>query len=123
MPPNLLFGAGGIGEGRISHTWTSSEQTSELLDSLNELGLTELDSAASYPPGAPWTTETLLGESKAAEKGFVIDTKILNRQDSETKSLSEEGIKLSLEKSLELLGVKKVGFFVGSFQSVKTYVN
>lgn len=75
----LLFGAGGIGEGRISHTWVTSEQTSSLLSVLQELDLTELDSGAAYPPGNPWVTEQLLGESKAAEKGFVIDTKIFPR--------------------------------------------
>jgi len=77
MAPRIIFGAGGIGEGRITHTWTTPETTSSLLQDLESLGLKELDSGASYPPGAAWTTETLLGQSKAAEKGFVIDTKIL----------------------------------------------
>lgn len=76
-PVKLLFGAGGIGEGIISHTWTTGEQTSELLEILKELGLTQLDSAASYPPGSAWVTERLLGESGAVKKGFVVDTKIL----------------------------------------------
>lgn len=76
-PVKLLFGAGGIGEGRISHTWVTSEQTSELLEVLKELELLELDSGATYPPGSPWVTEGLLGESRAVEKGFVVDTKIL----------------------------------------------
>lgn len=73
----ILFGAGGIGEGRISRTWNTGEQTLELLDVLKELGITQLDSAASYPAGNPWATERLLGESAAVEKGFVVDTKIL----------------------------------------------
>jgi len=77
MAPKLIFGAGGIGEGRISHSWTTPETTSSLLHDLKKLGLTELDSAANYPPGAPWVTETLLGESKAAEKSFVISTKVV----------------------------------------------
>lgn len=81
-PVQLLFGAGGIGEGNISHTWTTGEQTSQLLDALKDLGLNELDSGAIYPPGSPWTTERLLGESKAAEKNFVIDTKILFQEGS-----------------------------------------
>jgi aflatoxin B1 aldehyde reductase len=114
---NLIFGAGGIGEGRISHTWTTPEQTNELLAALEDLGLKELDSAASYPPGSPWVTETLLGQSKAAEKGFAIDSKILawpvaRGRDPNAKSgadsLTEENIDTSFQKTFELIGVKKL---------------
>ncbi|KUJ08208.1 putative aldo/keto reductase [Mollisia scopiformis] len=98
---HLLFGAGGIGSGRISRTWTTAEQTSSLLSLLQQLGIQQLDSGASYPPGSPWVTERLLGESKAVEKGFVVDTKVLY-------DLSEKGIERSVEKSLELLGVERV---------------
>ena len=118
MPPlNIIFGAGGIGEGRISHTWTTPEQTSELLKSLDEIGLKQLDSAASYPPGSPWITETLLGQSKAAENDFVIDSKIMpfripQGRDPKAKSgdgsLTEENIDESFKKTFELLGVEKV---------------
>lgn len=105
MPPTILFGAGGIGKGAITHTWTSASDTSLLLDTLLELGLTQLDSAAGYPPGAPWETERLLGETKAAERGFVIDSKILAGGGG---SLTEEKIFASVAKTLELLGVKQV---------------
>ncbi|PVH74887.1 putative aldo/keto reductase [Cadophora sp. DSE1049] len=113
MPPTLIFGAGGIGSGKISHTWTNAEQTTTLLATLQSLNLTELDSGAGYPPGAPWVTERLLGETKAAEGGFVIDTKILPRGDegrgkTRDGSLSERGIEWSLGESLRLLGVEKV---------------
>lgn len=114
--PQIIFGAGGIGKGRISHTWTTPEATLELLDSLKELQLNGLDSAAGYPPGSPWVTEGLLGQTKAAEKGFIIDTKILAfplagripEAKSGTKSLTEENIDGSFKKSFELLGVNKV---------------
>jgi aflatoxin B1 aldehyde reductase len=114
---NLIFGAGGIGEGRISHTWTTPEQTNELLKSLDDLGLKQLDSAASYPPGAAWVTETLLGQTKAAEKGFVIDSKIIPfsiktgrnpKAKSGSRSLSEENIDASFKETFDLLGVEKV---------------
>jgi hypothetical protein len=109
--PNIVFGAGGIGKGRISHTWTTPESTTELLDSLEDLGLKQLDSGASYPPGAPWVTETLLGQAEAAKRGFVIDTKVLIIRETQGKgSLSEENIDSSLKKSLELLGVEKVSY-------------
>ena len=116
MPPTLIFGAGGIGSGKISHTWTNASQTSSLLTTLESLNLTELDSGAGYPPGAPWVTEGLLGETKAKERGFVIDTKILPRGDegrggSRDGSLSERGIEWSLGESLRLLGVESVSFY------------
>jgi hypothetical protein len=50
---DLIFGAGGIGRGGISHTWTTPETTNELLESLKELGLLQLDSGAAHPPGTP----------------------------------------------------------------------
>lgn len=106
----LIFGAGGIGEGNISHTWTTPEEVNELLPSLSALGLTQLDSAASYPPAAPWVTETLLRQAKAAEKGFTIDTKILVPKGAAVGHLSEAKIDESVKKSLELLGVDKVGW-------------
>ena len=114
----LIFGAGGIGEGRISHTWTDPEQTEELLTALKQLDLLQLDSAASYPPGSIWVTETLLGQTQAARKGFVIDSKImpfslaLGHRDPKGQtgagSLSEENIDACFKKTFELLGVEKV---------------
>ena len=116
MSVKLIFGAGGIGKGSISHNWTTPEQTNELLSSLKNLGFEQLDSGASYPPGAPWVTETLLGQSKAAEKGFLIDSKIITfaMKDRDPKapmgghSLTEANIDASIKKSFELLGVEKV---------------
>jgi aflatoxin B1 aldehyde reductase len=115
---NLIFGAGGIGEGRISHTWTTPEQTEELLKSLDELGLKQLDSAASYPPGSPWVTETLLGQAKAARKGFMIDSEIMPyslalgfrhpKAKSGAESLSEANIDASFKKTFELMGIERV---------------
>ncbi|KAL2062011.1 hypothetical protein VTL71DRAFT_6277 [Oculimacula yallundae] len=109
MPPSLIFGAGGIGKGVISHSWIDASQTSSLLTTLESLDMLELDSAAAYPPGAPWVTEGLLGETKAAERGFIIDTKILAKgENGRDGTLSEKGIDESLTKSLRLLGVKQV---------------
>ncbi|RFU31699.1 hypothetical protein B7463_g4654, partial [Scytalidium lignicola] len=104
----LIFGAGGIGEGKISHSWTTPSEVNELLPELSALGLTQLDSAASYPPGAKWVAETLLGQSKAVGKGFTIDTKILVTGDNGAGHLTEENIAASVKKSLELLGTNEV---------------
>lgn len=87
---------------------------------MEELELGQLDSAAAYPLGALWVTETLLGQMKASEKGFVIDTKILAfplagrdpNAKSGTGSLTEETRRRtsmqSFKKTFELLGVEKV---------------
>lgn len=119
-PVRLVFGAGGIGGGTITHTWTTGEQTSELLDVLKELDLLELDTAASSPPGNPRVSERLLGESRAAEKQFVIDTKI--ERTAISGGLSEAAIDSSLERSLGLLGVKQVNILYAHFPDPKTPV-
>lgn len=98
----------GTTEKSFTFTWDTPEKVSELLDVLKDLGLHQLDSAASYPPTNPWNTETLLGQAKAADKGFQIDTKILSRT-NDNQPLSRVNIEKSLIKSLELLGVAKIG--------------
>ncbi|KAJ0124838.1 hypothetical protein J7T55_006181 [Diaporthe amygdali] len=107
MPVKLVFGAGGIGwtEKSFTYTWDTEEKVTSLLDTLETLGLNELDSAASYPPGNPWNTETLLGQSKVVERGFVVDSKILGARGP---MLTDERISASVEKTLQLLGAKKV---------------
>lgn len=107
MTPTVIFGAGGIGAGTISQTWSTAESVSDLLDTLQTLGIKQLDSAASYPPGAPWVADTLLGQAKAVERGFLVDTKIAAHEGLEN-SLAESSINSSLEKSLELLNVERV---------------
>lgn len=103
--PNLVFGAGGIGhtEKSFTFTWDTPEAVSELLDKLKNLDILQLDSSASYPPGNPWHTETLLGEANAVEKGFIIDTKILRYG-----GLNDANIASSVEQSLNLLGSPKI---------------
>ena len=106
-PPNLVFGAGGIGTTAKSFTftWDDADKVNLLLSTLRKLEVLELDSAASYPPGNPWNTETLLGESKAGDKGFIIDTKVAVHGDNR---LNEQGISSSITRSLDLLGMPKV---------------
>ena len=94
MPVTIIFGAGGIGTGNFASTWDTPNKVSSLLSSLTELGISQLDSAASYPPGNPWNTETLLGQTRAVEKGFVIDTRILFSSGVEERrvNLSEKAL-------------------------------
>lgn len=117
--PKLLFGAGGIGTTAKSFTftWDTPGTVSSLLDTLQNLGITELDSAASYPPGNPWNTETLLGQAKAGEKGFVIDSKVAVHDGT---LLNEQGISSSIDKSLALLGVSSVHGLYSHMPDLKT---
>lgn len=109
MPIDIVFGAGGIGSSHFAHTWTTPEEVSQLLDVLEQLDIRALDSAATYPPGNPWHTETLLGETKAAERGFIIDSKAMVER--EGPSLHDAGITSSIDKTLDLLGTKTVRIF------------
>ena len=118
-PPNVVFGAGGIGTTAKSftYTWDDADKVESLLSTLRDLDVLELDSAASYPPGNPWNTETLLGEAKAGDKGFIIDTKIAAHGGNR---LNDQGIASSIEKSLTLLGVEKVRTLYAHAPDVKT---
>lgn len=107
MPPHIVFGAGGIGASRFAHTWTTPEQVSTLLTALSRLDILELDSAATYPPGNPWHANTLLGQSRAWEQGFVLDDKVLILHDG-GPSLHDAGIASSIDRSLTLLGVDRL---------------
>ncbi|KAH8690439.1 NADP-dependent oxidoreductase domain-containing protein [Talaromyces proteolyticus] len=108
MAPNLIFGAGGIGTtaDSFTYTWDTPAKVSELLHVLQMLGIHELDSGASYPPGNPWNSETLLGASQAAKKGFIIDSKILLPKQG--PSLNAENMAASIDRTCELLSVDKV---------------
>ncbi|KHE88619.1 hypothetical protein GE21DRAFT_1322476 [Neurospora crassa] len=43
---------------------------------LQELNILESDSAAAAHPGNTWNTETLLGQSKVADKAFIVSSKV-----------------------------------------------
>ncbi|CAG8960225.1 hypothetical protein HYFRA_00012743 [Hymenoscyphus fraxineus] len=103
--PTIIFGAGGIGhtEKSFIFTWETSEAVSEVSFTLQSLDIHELDSSASYPPGNAWHTETLLGEAKAVEKGYIIDSKVLKYG-----PLNEENITSSVNRTLSLLGCSKI---------------
>lgn len=109
MAPQVIFGAASIGDtdAGFVYSWTTPEQVSSLLEKLKTLGITRLDSAAVYPPTNAWNTELLLGQSKAAEKGFEIDSKIYYKDGP--GHLGDKNVDVSSAKTLRLLGVDKVG--------------
>ncbi|KAH8882052.1 Aldo/keto reductase [Thozetella sp. PMI_491] len=108
MAPHLVFGGSGIGTTEKSYAFTfdTPEKVSELLVMLKQLGILEIDSAASYPESNPWNTETLLGEAGAVERGFIIDSKV--DWTSGHPSLTKSNISRSTAKTLELFNTKKI---------------
>ncbi|KAJ4855712.1 aldo/keto reductase family domain-containing protein [Trichoderma breve] len=108
MPAHLIFGAGGVGHTKDSFTftWDTPEKVSELLSSLKRLNLPELDSAAVYPPGNPGHTEILLGQAKAADQGFTIDSKVFIREPG--KNLTDANISSSIDNTLASIGTDHV---------------
>lgn len=104
MPqPNTLFGGALIGT-----SFTTSDQVQELLDLLKTLGINRIDTTARYSPTAPGSSERLLGETRAAEQGFTIDTKINAANGEGAGSLTAAATKKSLEESLSRLQTSKV---------------
>jgi len=75
------------------------------LDTWKGEGQNRIDTAARYPPVLSGASEKLLGSVKAAEQGFLIDTKILAGAGG---SLTKDAIQTSFKASLERLGVEKV---------------
>ena len=102
----LHFGSGTVGEGAFATT----DDTSKLLDTLAQCKIDHIDTAGVYPASAPGASERLLGTAKAAERGFVLDTKIKVIGDGPGQgSLTRDAIEESLTKSLTTLGVDQVG--------------
>jgi len=97
VPVKIIFGCTGP-------LWFSDDETTaqHVLETLEQRGVTELDSARGYGP-----SEEKLGARGAAEKGFVISTKFSATWGN--KPANRENIRRSMGKSLALLGVDHVG--------------
>lgn len=104
-PPALCFGAAFVGLDPAT-----PQALISLLSSLTRLSITRIDTARRYPPSSPGKSETLLGEVKASEMGFAIDTKIKVPGTGAAGSLTREKILKSVEESLGALDIEKVGF-------------
>jgi len=103
--PILIFGTGFLGV-----SFPSVNETEELLQFLQSHGLYRIDTARRYPAIKPGRSEQLLGEAKAVENGFVIDTKIkVSPVEGLEGSLKAEKIDASTKESFESLGAKQVG--------------
>lgn len=102
--PQIIFGMASFGF--PNSAWQDVGAVSALLQTLRDLGITRLDTAARYPPNNPGQSETLLGEAKelAGGNAFLIDTKISTgvRNDG-SGDLAKQAIEASVATSLERL--------------------
>lgn len=103
--PKLIFGGGTIGDGMLS----TVEDIDSLLEVLQASKIEAIDTAPVYPGVIPGASERLLGAAKAAERGFVIDTKVKVTGDGPGQgSLTKDAINESVSRSLETLGENQV---------------
>lgn len=107
--PNLLFGAALIGD---SHK--TEEEVKGLLDQVQSLGISRIDTAARYPKTDPGASERLLGLSGAVQRGFTLDTKV-NLTGDGSGSLKPAAIEKSVVQSCKSLGVDKVFIILSGF--------
>ena len=99
--PLIIFGGASVG-----NTYNTVEEVSDLLATLQSLGITYIDTAARYPPTNPGASERLLGEANVADRGFIIDTKILANGDG-SGNLTPAATNASLQRSYNRLHLKE----------------
>ncbi|MCJ1448191.1 MAG: hypothetical protein MMC23_008705 [Stictis urceolatum] len=101
--PQLIFGAASFGS---SFPETSDVQS--VLDLLKLSDVKVLDTVGRYPPTSPGKSEELIGQIKAGEQGFTIDTKILATTSDGSGEISHENVQKSVEISLHRLKIPKI---------------
>jgi aflatoxin B1 aldehyde reductase len=101
--PQIIFGTASFGD-----AFRESQDVQSLLDLIHSHGIVRLDTAGRYPPTNIGRSEELLGEVKAAEHGFRIDTKILVVKPDGLGEMTREKIEDSVLTSLRRLGINKV---------------
>lgn len=106
MAPRLIFGTATFG---MDMTAFQDEVTvTPLLEVLKTLGVTQLDTAARYPPFNPGRAEQLVGEGGAITAGFSVDTKVYTDTKTDgSGDLSRESMEKSVATSLDRLRASK----------------
>lgn len=100
--PNLIFGGAGLG---LDHT--TAEAVEEILRVLKDNSVRRIDTAGRYPPTQMGRSEELLGETRAGQEGFQVDTKIFIDVGKQGH-MRKDKIEASLKTSLQRLGVTQV---------------
>ncbi|KAI0112825.1 Aldo/keto reductase [Hypoxylon sp. NC0597] len=106
--PIIYFGTTTFGSSHVP-ALKDEANVSQFLDVLRDAGISQIDTAARYPPDNHGGSERMLGRVKAGERGFTINTKVLFPGQSSDGTLSKEAVRKSVANSLERLGVKKLG--------------
>ncbi|XXG96914.1 hypothetical protein Hte_003205 [Hypoxylon texense] len=106
--PIIFFGTTTFGS---SHVPSLQDETvvSQFLDVLHDAGISQIDTAARYPPDNHGGSERMLGRVKAHARGFTINTKVLFPGNNSAGTLSKEAVRKSVANSLEHLGANKIG--------------
>ncbi|KAI0537562.1 putative oxidoreductase [Xylaria digitata] len=102
MAPQIIFGTAGLGMGKTAFQDASS--VTHLLRTLQDLGISRLDTGARYPPLDPGRSEQLLGEARELSRDFVVDTKVYTDATKDgSGDLTLETISKSADGSLQRL--------------------
>lgn len=101
--PNAIFGAGFLGV-----DFNTTSELENLLEFLKTNNMHRIDTARRYPAISPGLSEILLGRARAANIGFLIDTKINVPPTGAEGSLTAVAIYASVDESLAALNVESV---------------
>ncbi|KAI1139951.1 Aldo/keto reductase [Hypoxylon sp. FL0543] len=106
--PIIYFGTSLFGS---SHAPALQDEAnvSQFLDALRDAGVSQIDTAARYPPDNHGASERMLGRVRAGARGFTINTKVLFAGQNSDGTLSKEAVRKSVANSLQSLGVEKLG--------------
>lgn len=100
--PRIIFGGSTIGE-----AYTTPESVTALLATLQEQGISQIDTAALYPFINMGMSETLLGEAAATES-CAVDTKILVTSKDTAGTMAADKIESSITSSKQRLKAQQL---------------
>ena len=103
--PKIVLGAGSIGASTDAQAhFTNAEDAQAFLNLFRSYGHVDIDTARGYSPGAPGTSEPILGQTDY-KQWAVIDTKVTS---GSPNAHTKENIAESIQQSLNALKVDKV---------------
>ncbi|RYC57391.1 hypothetical protein CHU98_g8812 [Xylaria longipes] len=106
--PLIFYGTTTFGSSHVPKL-QDPDFASQFLDSVHSTGISQIDTAARYPPDNHGGSERMLGTVRASDKGFTINTKVLFAGQSSDGTLSKEAVRKSVATSLKQLNIDKIG--------------
>lgn len=102
MAPQLKFGTATFGMDMTE--FQDSASVEHILTTVNDLGISHLDTAARYPPLHSGRSEQLLGGASHLVAGFSVDTKVYTDTHNDGSGhLTREAVEDSVRSSLARL--------------------